>query len=61
MDFDVSFSTISLWMIDIPQTYFEFETDKSSLQVACNNKYLAFKANVDHFREVSNCRLKPFG
>ena len=55
-------SLFSLWMYDISQTCFKFETDKSSLQVAYNNKYLAFlEANVDYFREVAKRRLKPFG
>ena len=37
MDFVIIFSLFSLWMNDIPQTCFEFETDNSSLQVAYNN------------------------
>jgi len=41
---------ILLWISDIPQTCFEFETDRSILWVAYNNKYLAFR---------SQCRLFP--
>ena len=37
------FSLFSLWMYDISQICFKFETDKSSLQVANSNKYLAFR------------------
>ena len=44
------FSLFSLCMHDTSQTCFKFETDKSSLQVAYNNKYLAFR---------SQCRLLP--
>ena len=45
-----AFLLFSLWMHGISQTCFEFETDKSSLQVAYNNKHLVFR---------SQCRLLP--
>jgi len=47
-------------MNNIPQTCFEFETDKSSLQVAITIMW-HLEANADYFREVAKCPLKLFG
>ena len=61
------FSLFSLWMYDISQTCFRFETEKSSLQrkvvfrLHTITDIQHIEANVDYLHEVAKCRLKAFG
>ena len=45
MNVGISFLIFSLWKHDVSQICFKFETDKSSLQAAYNNKYLACRSH----------------